>query len=493
MVTTTLKEDVLTDTSSPLHPDNLVSVIRKSWPPSAGSFVYPTHSARQPIILTETFVSQWPARTKWTCLQYLNKHLPAKLSVARNKARYFVHHDASPNFPLSETNPPTFERITIPRKQFWERIAEDRTDRINPAVRQRVDGLMTKEQRQFREERTKANEVFPGNKKSTQDDGYLYYFNSMIVDLNAPALLSDVPSSYKTLVVDDFTPSPNGTPPVTPRPAGSTPQTGEIKLWIGSQGVVANLHYDATHNFYLQVRGRKRFLLISPEYWSSLHCHPRLHPSDRQSMAHFLKAESDAGWAELKSRFARMADVKGHVIEAVLDEGQVLYIPPFWFHNVESLDAATVSVNVWSTSREQELYQFGVLQNAAPYLNDPKITMKWTPPIVSMATQVFLGLLEKEVEGVGEGFFDEIVVGAQYGVMGLKVDGERGTLHQAVVDRFKPMLEPHVQRFAKEYFGHMPLGIRKSVLAGYAEALANHILAGKYKEVPKYLRNAHLP
>ncbi|KAJ3050444.1 hypothetical protein HK097_008603 [Rhizophlyctis rosea] len=492
MVTPDITQISLTDLSSPLHPDNLVPITRKSWPPENGSFVYPTHSARQPVILTETFVSQWPARNKWTSLQYLNKHLPSKINVARNTDRYFVHHDASPQFPLAETNDPTFERDVIPRKQFWERITEDRSHRINPSVLQRANAQMTEAQQKLRLERTKQNEAFPGLKKSTADDGKLYYFNSMVPDLNAPTLLSDVPSSYRTLVVDDFAPSPDGTPSPVPRPPGSNPDRGEIKLWIGSQGVVANLHYDATQNFYLQIRGRKRFLLISPEHWENVHCHPRLHPSDRQSMTHFLKAETDAGWSELKSKFPLIQNVKGHVIEAFLDEGEVLYIPPFWFHNVESLDAATVSVNVWSSSREEDLYMFGVLQNAAPYLNDPTINIKWTPAITAMATQVYLALLVKAVEGIDDNFLEDVVVNAQYGFMGIKVDGEKQPLHKAVADRFKPMLEPHVQRMAKEAFAHMPLGIRKSLLAGYAEALANHVLGGKYRDVPKYLRNAYL-
>ena len=57
----------------------------------------------------------------------------------------------------------------------------------------------------------------------------------------------------------------------------------ETNLWAGAPGVSSPLHYDAAHNVYCQLIGRKRFLLIEPSETSALHLYPRLHPSTRQS------------------------------------------------------------------------------------------------------------------------------------------------------------------------------------------------------------------
>ncbi len=43
-------------------------------------------------------------------------------------------------------------------------------------------------------------------------------------------------------------------------------QEGKVtNLWIGQSGVTAQAHYDSFHNFYVQISGEKRFLLIAPE------------------------------------------------------------------------------------------------------------------------------------------------------------------------------------------------------------------------------------
>jgi len=38
-----------------------------------------------------------------------------------------------------------------------------------------------------------------------------------------------------------------------------------------------------------------------------------------------------------------------------VEAGQLLYIPPFWIHHVETLEEATVALNVWSNAFEFEL------------------------------------------------------------------------------------------------------------------------------------------
>ena len=39
---------------------------------------------------------------------------------------------------------------------------------------------------------------------------------------------------------------------------------------VGQQGVSAHAHYDGYHNFYVQLVGRKRFVVFPPEAWDDL-------------------------------------------------------------------------------------------------------------------------------------------------------------------------------------------------------------------------------
>lgn len=50
-----------------------------------------------------------------------------------------------------------------------------------------------------------------------------------------------------------------------------------------------------------------------------------------------------------------------------LAPGDVLYIPPYWFHEVTSLDSS-ISVNVWTTSREEEVIDY-IASEAVPFVD----------------------------------------------------------------------------------------------------------------------------
>ena len=55
------------------------------------------------------------------------------------------------------------------------------------------------------------------------------------------------------------------------------------QIWISEKDVVTRAHYDAAHNFFTQIRGRKRFDLWPPSAHKSLHLHSSLSPFARQS------------------------------------------------------------------------------------------------------------------------------------------------------------------------------------------------------------------
>ena len=106
-----------------------------------------------------------------------------------------------------------------------------------------------------------------------------------------------------------------------------------VNAWIGPEGTVSPLHYDRYHNLFCQVKGVKRVVLFSPEdslYPHSSHLLYNTSQIDLESVDYvqFPQFRGCVGW---------VCDVK---------PGQVLYIPPKWWHFVRALDVS-FSVSFW--------------------------------------------------------------------------------------------------------------------------------------------------
>jgi Cupin-like domain len=103
-------------------------------------------------------------------------------------------------------------------------------------------------------------------------------------------------------------------------------------VWFSQTGNVTPAHHDWWHSFLVQVRGSKRYTLV--------------HPLDAVSVQrHWPAAERfDLSPApELSS--AATPDWDGEVrYEGTLSAGEILYIPPFWLHEVETLTEGNISI-----------------------------------------------------------------------------------------------------------------------------------------------------
>lgn len=116
------------------------------------------------------------------------------------------------------------------------------------------------------------------------------------------------------------------------------PLTSNLLL-VATEGNITPVHYDEQQNFFAQIRGHKRFLLFSPDQYKCLYPHPVWHPHDRQSQVDLAEPDFD--------RFPLAAQLKGW--EAIVGPGDVLYLPMYWWHQVESAPHSgyTVSINFW--------------------------------------------------------------------------------------------------------------------------------------------------
>ena len=131
-------------------------------------------------------------------------------------------------------------------------------------------------------------------------------------------------------------------------------EPGQVNFWFGGKDVTAYTHYDTSHNLHTIIRGRKRFLLFPPSAYKYLKLYPSLHTFYRQVQVDILNT-TQAQFRELLFETSSL--------EVVLTCGETLYIPPYWFHCVVTLEP-TISLNVWSQSENylslEEIYRLPI-------------------------------------------------------------------------------------------------------------------------------------
>ncbi|PKU74206.1 lysine-specific demethylase JMJ30 isoform X1 [Dendrobium catenatum] len=113
---------------------------------------------------------------------------------------------------------------------------------------------------------------------------------------------------------------------------------GEIQslnAWFGPPGTVTPLHHDPHHNIFAQVVGRK-YVRLYPESASQ-----DLYPHTESMLKNSSQVDLDNFDAK---DFPRTADLD--FLDCILEEGELLYIPPKWWHYVRSL-STSFSVSFW--------------------------------------------------------------------------------------------------------------------------------------------------
>lgn len=119
-------------------------------------------------------------------------------------------------------------------------------------------------------------------------------------------------------------------------------------VFVSHAGSVTRLHYDASHGFLSQIRGTKKVVLFAPDQAFNLYENPIRFVLHNQFSA---LPQDDCMQADL-AKFGRLS--KADCFEAILEPGYKLYIPPFWWHQVTSLDPS-ISVSVAYRVQQQEV------------------------------------------------------------------------------------------------------------------------------------------
>jgi hypothetical protein len=112
------------------------------------------------------------------------------------------------------------------------------------------------------------------------------------------------------------------------------------RIWLGSN-VVTPAHFDESSNVACVVAGRRRFTLLPPEQVANLYIGP----------LHFAPTGTPISLVSFREpdfeRFPRFREAQAHSRVADLGPGDAIYIPPLWWHHVESLEPLNALVNYW--------------------------------------------------------------------------------------------------------------------------------------------------
>jgi lysine-specific demethylase 8 len=135
-------------------------------------------------------------------------------------------------------------------------------------------------------------------------------------------------------------------------PYSSSATWARSRFWLGAAETKGPLHRDLPENLYAQVGGSKQFLLLDRRLTRMVHRHAFYSGVPNYSPV-------DAERPDL-SRFPRFRDAP--LLRAVVEPGDLLYIPSLWWHQARALDTS-MSINLWwlrgpmvAVARLAELY-----------------------------------------------------------------------------------------------------------------------------------------
>lgn len=123
-----------------------------------------------------------------------------------------------------------------------------------------------------------------------------------------------------------------------------------MQLWVGTRGNITPLHYDRNHGLLVQILGEKSVILFSHEDSRALYPFPSHSPKSHLSRINFRKVEDEAELLHFFPKFSR-----AQPYSCVISPGDILYIPPFWWHDVTSQDDCVSVTLPWDLNATDEI------------------------------------------------------------------------------------------------------------------------------------------
>jgi hypothetical protein len=112
------------------------------------------------------------------------------------------------------------------------------------------------------------------------------------------------------------------------------------RIWLGNR-ISTPTHVDEWNNIGCVVAGRRRFTLFPPEQISNLYIGPLDFAPTGAPMSLVSLRYPDFG------RYPKFRQALAAAQVAEVGPGDAVFLPPLWWHHVESLDPFNVLVNYW--------------------------------------------------------------------------------------------------------------------------------------------------
>jgi hypothetical protein len=112
------------------------------------------------------------------------------------------------------------------------------------------------------------------------------------------------------------------------------------RIWLGNR-ITTPAHVDEWNNIGCVVAGRRRFTLFPPEQIANLYIGPLDFAPTGAPMSLVSLRHPDL------ERYPKFREALAAAHAADLAPGDAIFIPPLWWHHVESLESFNVLVNYW--------------------------------------------------------------------------------------------------------------------------------------------------
>jgi hypothetical protein len=112
------------------------------------------------------------------------------------------------------------------------------------------------------------------------------------------------------------------------------------RIWLGN-AITTPTHLDEWNNIACVAAGRRRFTLFPPEQIRNLYIGPLDFAPTGAPMSLVRLDQPDF------ERYPRFREALAAAVTADLTAGDAIFIPPLWWHHVESLEPFNLLVNYW--------------------------------------------------------------------------------------------------------------------------------------------------
>jgi Cupin-like domain len=195
------------------------------------------------------------------------------------------------------------------------------------------------------------------------------------------------------------------------------------RIWLGN-AITTPTHLDEWHNIGCVVSGRRRFTLFPPEQIANLYIGPLDFAPTGAPMSLVRLHEPDF------ERFPKFREALAASQSAVLGPGDAIYIPPLWWHHVESLDPFNLLVNYWWH------VQGGAAVGALSGFDGLRVAMLNLRSLPAPARAAWRSLFEHYVFGDQTGVTGHIPP-HRHGLLGALTPAEAARLREQIAQRLK--------------------------------------------------------